>query len=181
MIKGSSRLRFSKGRRLKYCVVYFDLCWWKCFWTQVLGSCFKCPTKGLQLKHYLLGDANNQVPTAVPGTQVLTQRVREGVRSRVPVTHPVSPPLPCRAPITNYSCSFSAEMTGLLSPATRLLLVFCPALDAGEVPGPVYVHKHEFKSVQKNRGFSKRGVRTASATQMSGVCKHSEFSRVYVF
>lgn len=35
--------------------------------------------------------ANDQIPTAVPGTQVFTQCVREGVRSQVPGTHPESP------------------------------------------------------------------------------------------
>lgn len=89
----------------------------KAFWTLVLGSCFKCHTKGLQLKHYLLGGANDQIPSVVPGTQGLTQHAREGVRSQVPVAHR-EPPRSLQSTYHELSRSFSAEMAGLLSPAT---------------------------------------------------------------
>lgn len=113
--------------------------------------------------------ANDQIPTAVPGTQVFTQCMREGVRSQVPGTHPESP-----AP------HFPAEHQ---SRAELQLLVQCPQCPSDPTPACVLpcprrwgsarscvlekprVHKYEFKSVPKNRGFSERGVCTASATQ----------------
>lgn len=90
--------------------------------------------------------ANDQIPTAVPGTQVFNQCVREGVRSQVPGTHPESPAphFPAEHQ-SELSCSCSSSAPVPQRP--RLLLVFCPALGAGEVPGPVCWRSLAFTSM----------------------------------